>query len=130
MHVFLEVNSFYTGYTYRLVYSNTIVLEYLLVSTLTAKFDAVQKTAKPSTNDKVSLGVSYVGKNTSPAGKSAEDCVATAFGEADKKFTNNSPPIRWRTLHKLLRNLNSGLDKVTASEIVIVMTRTGAATWN
>jgi hypothetical protein len=56
--------------------------------------------------------------------------VATAFGEADKKFTKSVPPIRWRILHKLLRNLNSGLDKVTSGEIVIVMTRTGAATWN
>ena len=33
-------------------------------------------------------------------------------------------------LHKLLRHLNNGPDKVTAGEIVIVMTSTGAATWN
>jgi hypothetical protein len=100
------------------------------MSTLTAKFDDGQETAKPSTNAKMSLGVGYVGKNTSPAGKSPEECVASAFGEVDKKFTNSVPPIRWRFLHKLLRHLNNGLDKVSAGEVVIVMTSTGAATWN
>ena len=78
----------------------------------------------------MSLGVGYVGKNTSPAGKSLEECVAAVFGEVDKKFTTSTPPIRWRFLHKLLRDLNSGLDKVTPGEVVIVMTSTGAATWN
>ena len=78
----------------------------------------------------MSLGVGYVGKNTSPANKSPEECVASAFGEVNKKFTISTPPKRWRILHKLLRSLNSGLDKVTAGEIVIVLTRTGAASWN
>ena len=85
---------------------------------------------KSSTNEKVSLGVGYVGKNTSLAGKSPEECVAAVFGEVDKKFTTSTPPIRWRFLHKLLRDLNSGLDKVTPGEVVIVMTSTGGATWN
>jgi hypothetical protein len=101
------------------------------MNTLTTKFDAVHEEAKPVADPKKSLAVSYIGKNTSPTNKSPDECVASAFGEADKKFTLGvKAPIRWKLLYKLLHELNTSSDKVAQDEIVIVMAATGAASWN
>ena len=100
------------------------------MNTLTTKLIAVHKKEKSVIDPKKSLAFSYIGKNTSPTNKSPDECVASAFGEADKKFTSSSPPVRWEMLYKLLREINRGSDKVVEGEIVIVMAPTGAASWN
>ena len=100
------------------------------MAALTTKFDAVHIKVQPVTDQKKSLAVSYIGKNTFPANKSPDECVASAFGETDKKFTSANPPLRWKMLYRLLRELNRCSDKVAQGEIVIVMALIGAASWN
>lgn len=93
------------------------------------EIESVQLHAHQGTNPQEALGVGYIGKNQSRIAITEPQRVAMAYAEADRKFTHDAMPDRWRILVELLARLDFEAP-VAPGEIVVVVYRVGDAIWN